>query len=193
MNTPSAALNPANGSTPVTPGQEGGTKIPPGTYQMRATDADLGYTAGSENEPAKPQVAVLLEFVDGPFAGQSLTWYGFFTEKTKAGTIRALRTIGWTGNDLSDLSTARGEAPCVVQNETDLQGVARAKVRFIGGGALALKNVMSDEQKKAFAVSMQAFAAGIVSEAKKPAEAGAGPAATGPNGLPVGPDGKPFF
>lgn len=181
MNMPNAALNPANGTAPATPAANA-PPIAPGTYDMRATDADLGYTAGSENEPAKPQVAILLEFVEGPYAGQSLTWYGFFTEKTKTGTMRALRLLGLTGNDISDLSTVRGNAPCVVVTEPDLQGVARAKVRFIGGGALALKNVMSEEQKKAFAASMSAFAASIVAEQKKP-EAEAAP------GTPA----KPFF
>ena len=134
---------------------------------MRATDAELGYTQGNDTEPPAPQVGVLLEFVEGPYKGTSITWYGFFTEKTKAATVRALRTLGWVSNDLTDLSAVRGEAPCTIQVEPDLQGVPRARVRFIGGGVIAMKTVMNEEQKKAFAASMQAFAATIAAPPKQ--------------------------
>lgn len=151
---------------PVSSTVKTGTSIVPGVYDMRATDADLGYTQGSEGNPPSPQVAVLMEFVDGPYKGQSITWYGFFTEKTKTGTIRALRLLGLVGDDVSDLSTVRGQAPCTVQVEPDLHGVAQAKIRFVGGGAIAMKNTMSPEQKKAFAASMQALVSTVKSEDK---------------------------
>ncbi len=141
----------------------------PGVYQMKCTDAELGFTSGSEGSEAKPQVALMLVFCDGPNEAQGLTWYGFFTEKTKAGTIRALRTLGWVGDDLGDLSTCRGEAPCTVVTEVDLNGNPRSKIRWIGGGALANKNPMNEDQKKAFAMSMRDFAksiAGDISKAK---------------------------
>ena len=145
----------------------------PGVYRMTALDADLGFTNGSEGEAGKPQVAVLLQFDEGPHKGTTLTWYGFFTEKTKLSTIRALRTLGWESNDLSELDTVRGSAPCVVETEGDLEGVVRARVRFIGAGVLAMKNTMDDAQKKAFALSMSALAATLKVEPKKePAAAG---------------------
>jgi len=150
-----------NGQADPTKPKGTDTTIKPGVYLMRATDAELGYTAGSDTEPAKPQVALLMEFVDGPYKGLSLTWYGFFTDKTKAGTIRALRAVGWQGDDLTELTTARGEAPCTVQTEADLDGVTRARIRFIGGGVIAMKSVMNHDQKKAFAASMRAFASTI--------------------------------
>lgn len=133
--------------------KKSGTTIQPGVYKMRATDAALGYTNGT---PPAPQVGVLMEFVDGPYKGLSLTWYGFFTDKTEVSTFRALRTLGKEDDDLSDLSMVTGEAPCTVVIEPDLNGVAQAKIRFIGGGAIAMKSVMSEEQKKAFAAAMKA-------------------------------------
>jgi hypothetical protein len=159
----------------------------PGVYKMRATDAELGYTNGTEAEPPKPQVGVLLEFSDGPYKGTSLTWYGFFTDKTRAGTIRALRTLGWAGDDLSDLSSVRGEAPCTIQTEPDLEGVVRARVRFIGGGTIAMKTTMSDDQKKAFAASMKAFASTIKADAPE------APAPGAPANGPTAPAGQKFF
>lgn len=136
----------------------------PGVYPMRAIDADLGYTAGGDASPPAPQVGVLLEFVDGPNKGLALTWYGHFTEKTKKQTLLALRTLGWTGNDLSALDSVRGEAPCTVGIETDLHGVMRPRVRFVGSAGLGIKNVMTPEQKKAFAASMLGLAETIKSE-----------------------------
>lgn len=177
----------------VAPQQQSGAGGPqPGVYPMRAIDADLGFTQGTEQEPAKPQVAVLLEFTNGPWKGTTLTWYGFFTDKTKQATIRALRSLGWQGDDLSDLSTVRGEAPCTIQMETDLEGVTRPRVRFIGGGVIAMKNTMNDEQKKAFAASMKAFAAGITAAAPaEPASPKSGPQSQG--GAPSAPQGGKFF
>ena len=125
---------------------------------MRAVEAQLGYT--NDN---KPQVAVLLEIVEGEHAGLTLTWYGYFTEKTETGTLRSLRLLGFKGDDLTDLSSVNGQAPCTIQAEADLKGVIHAKVRWIGGGALALKNVMTADQKAAFSASMKAKLAAIPS------------------------------
>lgn len=163
----------------------------PGVYPMRAVDAELGFTNGTETEPAKPQVAVLLEFLDGPFKATSLTWYGFFTDKTEKSTFLALRTLGWQGNDLSDLSTVRGEAPCTVQVEPDLEGTPRARVRFVGGGAIAMKNVMTPEQKKAFAAAMMGKAAGVQAIAQQVQGTPPGPNGATPGQL--GPTGQKFF
>lgn len=155
--------------------QRAGTTIQPGVYAMRAVDAELGYTQGTAEAPPAPQVAVLLEFIDGPYKGLTITWYGFFTEKTKQATVRSLRTLGFTGDNLADLATVRGEAPCTVVVENDLHGVAQARIRFVGGGAIAMKNTMSEEQKKAFATSMQAFISTVKGD-DKPAAGATGPA-----------------
>lgn len=154
--------------------------IPPGVYQMTAQEAELGYTQGNADSPPAPQVAVLLVFADGPFQGQALTWYGYFSEKTKAGTIRALRAIGWTGTDLANLTTARGTAPCTVQTDVDLDGVPRSRVRWVGGGGLAMKNVMSEDQKKAFSASMAGFIQAV----------GGAPQTTSPSSSPEKSKGK---
>lgn len=175
---------PTPASAPADATKKSGTTIQPGVYDMKCTDGELGYTAGNaeKGEAPAPQLALLMEFVDGPYKGLSITWYGFFTEKTKASTIRALRTVGWTGDDLTDLSTARGRAPCTVQVEADLQGVLQARIRFIGGGAIAMKNIMNTDQKAAFAASMKAFASTIAADEPKPASGGApgAPAAAAP-------------
>lgn len=125
--------------------------IEAGYYPMRVVEADLGYTSKQ-----RPQVALLLEIKAGAHAGEAYTWYGHFTDAARMRTIQSLRTLGWKGDDISELGTLiGGEAQCSIQIEPDLDGVDRARVGFIGRGNLAMKERMSDEQKKAFAASLK--------------------------------------
>lgn len=160
------------------------TTVKPGKYWMAVEigQVDLGYT---QSEGA--QVAVLLAFEDGDHAGEAVTWYGHFSEKTKQHTIRALRTLGWQGDDLSDLSTVTGRALCTVQVERGQKdGILRPRVRFVGGGSVALSNRMTDDQKRAFALSMKELARSIPAETPKKS------AANGKAKPPVATDDIPF-
>ena len=40
-----------------------------------------------------------------PDVGNSITYFGFFTDKTMKRTIESLRYIGWEGDDLAELPT----------------------------------------------------------------------------------------
>ena len=128
--------------------------ISAGRYRAQAREAQLGYTQGG-----KEQIAVQFALLDDGTGGAMLTWYGFFTEKTTARTLEALRICGWVGDDLSDLAgVTSNEVELVVEPEEGLDGVERMRVRWVnrrGGGALALKNAMSDEQRRAFAARLK--------------------------------------
>lgn len=124
-----------------------------GWDKFRVIEADLAFTSEQ-----KPQVAVLLEAVAGDSAGEQITWYGSFTENARKSTILGLRAIGWKGDDISNLTTVTGETECLVQIEPGLDGVARPRIRFVGrggGGGLAVKNRMNEDQKRAFAASLK--------------------------------------
>src|SRR5438445_10684785 len=69
---------------------------PEGTYRARATTWGLGSTGGD-----KEQVAVTFKLLDYP--GKVITYYGSFSEAALEFTVKALRTCGWTGVDISDL------------------------------------------------------------------------------------------
>lgn len=161
------------------------SEIVAGTFMMRALDAQLGYTAGD-----KPQVAVLLEYEEGPNIGQTRTWYGYFTDKTKTQTIKSLRALGLQGNDLSDLSSVRNSTACVTRLEPNQDGELVAKIAWVGAGTgVVMKNQMTPEQARAFAAAFKADMAANPAtekrEAPKPIE---GPDALQPNGQP-----KAFF
>lgn len=123
-----------------------------GRYRARGIQGALGETKGGAE-----QVAVEFEFLDEPVKGQRITWFGYFTDKTTEHTVKALRTCGWQGADLTDLSGVdANEVILVIQNE-EYEGTWRSKVRFINSlnGGLALKNPLDENKARAFAARMK--------------------------------------
>jgi len=138
-----------------------------GTYRAKALEAKLGLSSGG-NE----QVGVRFALLDRE--GESITWYGTFSEAAFEIAVRGLRAAGWKGDDLSDLSSLSGdsvpEVDLVVERET-YQGKTRAKVKFINsGGGLAMKQALVGDQAKAFAERMRAKVLAFNQQAGKPAE-----------------------
>lgn len=151
--------------------------IAAGTYRAFAKAAELGFTS-----KGNPQIAVSLALInneDEP-TGETITWFGFFTDATKERTIESLRYCGWIGNDLSDLKGI-GTLPVDVVIEHDTyEGKTRAKAQWInrpGGGVFKMEKPMDEAQKRKFAASMKALAAtvpaipgaGVAKPASKPA------------------------
>lgn len=142
--------------------------IPKGTYRALPLELELG-VAGTGAE----QVAVRLELLSGGQEGKRIVWYGFFTEKTAERTMESLRHMGWKGNDLSDLSTAKEECAVVIDHEQDQEGNAYARVKWINAaGGPMLKNVMDDAAKKAFALRMRGLAASVGAQGPRPKPTG---------------------
>lgn len=140
--------------------EQGYELIPPGVYPAVCIGADLGFTSGG-----KEQVALTFRLLDTPgFTGRQMTYYGTFTDGGQKHTIKALRTCGWRGEDLSDLSSALWdrsglEVELVVEHD-EYNGKLRDRVRWVnppGGGASGpvLKQPMTDAQRKAFAARMR--------------------------------------
>lgn len=156
--------------------------IPEGTWACRGVSYALGYTSQDGEQVG---VEIMLqpdqhEDVDG----RHITWYGQFSEKAEPFTLKTLRTLGWEGDDISDLSGIVDGPVCeaVIAHEEDLQGEIRARVRFInalGAGGVAMKSKMSEEQAKAFAERMRGRV--LAMKGKAPA------AAPKPNAKPAAP------
>lgn len=122
-----------------------------GDYRGRAIKGALG-TSKNGNE----QVGVEFELLDHP--GQSITWYGTFTEAAFEIAMRGLRAAGKHDDDLSDFSwiSSAPEVVLVVDHET-YNGKERAKVKFINSqGGLAMTNAMDATAAKSFADRMRA-------------------------------------
>jgi hypothetical protein len=120
-----------------------------------------------------PQVAVLFQITEGERAGENMTWYGYFTEKTQETTIKALRACGWQGDNLADLSGLDANEVTLVTEMEEYEGALREKVRWVNSGSgLALKARMDPQEASAFAASMRGFI--ISQKPASPAPPGSG-------------------
>lgn len=135
--------------------------IAAGLHRALAQSIQFGH-AGADD---KPQVAVEFKFVDENDAdcGYSITWFGFFTDKTLKRTIESLRYIGWKGDDLAELPTLAetgmlaDEVDLVVEHD-EYEGATRAKVAWVnkpGGGRVQLAKPMEVDSLKSFAARMK--------------------------------------
>lgn len=129
--------------------------LDPGKYRARAIEGAIG-----ETSTEKEQVTVLFELLDVP--GKTITWYGYWTEATWERTIEALRTMGWTGSDIDDLSElsdpSMPEVYLVIDQEPNEKGVLREKVKWVNksAGGLAMKTALEPTKARAFAERVKA-------------------------------------
>lgn len=130
-------------------------------YNAKAVAASLGKT----NE-GKPQIGITCEVIDHPdHVGETITWFGYFTEKTEDRTIESLQHFGWTGDDLSELADLDAEAcarllptPVSLVCEPDeYDGRVKLKVQWVNklGGAFAFKAPLEGADLKTFAAQMR--------------------------------------
>lgn len=137
-----------------------------GTYVARAVEWEFGWTK-NQNE----QVAVSFEATEGDFAGERIAWFGFFTDKTQKRTVESLRLCGWKGTDLSDLSGLDANEVKIVVAEEEYEGKVTLKVQWVNsltGGGIALKQVMTDAEKRTFAARMKSVIKGLDAQAGTP-------------------------
>lgn len=122
-----------------------------GKYRAKAGDWALG-----ESGNGKEQIAVEFELLDPDYSGQHITWYGYFSDGALEFTVKALRTMGWQGDDLLHLiGLDANEVVLVIENE-EYQGKTYAKVKWVNAiGGLALKTPMTPAKQQSFAAQMR--------------------------------------
>lgn len=131
--------------------------IAEGKYRMRAVE----HSQVTENENThNEEIRVLCEILEeGEFQGRYRTWYGYFTEATAERTIESLRTMGWRGNDITNISLEPDvEFQGVIKHEAgrDDPGKIRDRIAFINRLAGVYVGTPMDEgKKKAFAQRMK--------------------------------------
>ena len=115
-----------------------------GKYRARATDADLRVSKNG-NE----MVVVTFSI---PSEETSLTWFGTFSS-TKGSNValRALRAMGWAGDDITDLAGfTKNEVELDVEMET-WEGEARPKVKWVNPVKGSVGAAMDAGRKASFA------------------------------------------
>lgn len=128
---------------------------PEGDYKVKCVAHKFG-RAGTGTE----QIGIRLAVVEGPHKGTHFIYYGFFTDNTIEHTIKAMRALGFTGDDVRDVrSMYTSEAIAVVAHEADRDGKVRERVRWINGADVVMNDVMSPQELSGFAQRMRgAFA-----------------------------------
>lgn len=125
-----------------------------GRYRAKAREWDLGKAS-----TGTVQLGVSFDLLDRP--GQSIAWYGFFTEAALKTTVKAMRSMGWQGSDPSECAASGGgldanEVLLVVEHEQDQDGQLCARVRWVNSmGGLGMKEQLQGQDLKAFGAQLR--------------------------------------
>lgn len=161
--------------------------IQAGTYKARATQVLLTQS----KTKGTPGIQVNFQIQDEDFAGESIRWDGWLTEKTAERTFESLRYCGWHGDDISvfagegvldgcdmnDVEIVVKMEPYDGPNE-EYQGKSFPRVQWVnksGGRGLNVENAMAKPAAIAFAEKMK----GLAVKSRGAAPAAAAPAPTG--------------
>jgi hypothetical protein len=129
-------------------------RLPAGTFLADPISHAWGTTKNDGD-----QIAVMFEIVDGEYAGFQITWYGFFTDKTAARTLEALRYCGWGGDDLSRLQQdgfGTSRVSIVIEEErSDKDGQMYPRVRWVnrvgGAGKIKMERPLGEDRLRMLA------------------------------------------
>ncbi len=111
--------------------------------QMRGKPIASRIFLVGEGDKEKEAVGVQFAIVDGEHSGKTINKLLFFTDATIDITLKAMRAMGWTGPDPTNLAGMDAEVMLVIEDEIDEKyGGKRSSVRWVnaigmnGGKAL---------------------------------------------------------
>jgi hypothetical protein len=141
-------------------------KLEPGIYTAVATttetaDGPVKVQFGEASTGTK-QCAVNFEIVgEGPFAGQTIMWFGFLTKDSAKFTLEALRNIGFKGDDISKINDQPlDQLVSLTIEESEYQGKTSLKVAWVnrhgGGRGFELKKPLAKNDMAKFAATLRA-------------------------------------
>jgi hypothetical protein len=115
-------------------------------------------------------VMIRFQISSGDDAGNEITWWGFFTDKTKERTIEALRHAGCTfpGNDITNLEGLGSRHVELDIGHEEYNGQTRAKINWVnslGGMGIKKEEKLDAKGLKGFAARMRADLAGAAKTA----------------------------
>lgn len=144
--------------------------IPEGRWRalprlMSTTSGDeVACQFGESPEKHTPYISVVFEIIEeGDAAGGRISWKGYFSDNADATdrTIRAIKAIGFTGDELAVMPEQRpaNEVELVVQHkENPKTGKVYAEVAFVnelGGGGIKPEHQMTQADIRLFSAKMK--------------------------------------
>ncbi len=153
--------------------------IPPGDYRAVAvpvtTDDGPTFVQFGKTNSGKTFVLLNFEILDGPSAGKTISWRGFFTtEKAEKRTVESLRYCGFRGEELSAASAQEldQEVSIAIDHE-EYEGKVRDRVKWVnrpGGRGYKLKEQLPGADLKKLSSSLKLKVKDIPEEPGKKAE-----------------------
>lgn len=123
----------------------------------------FGETGEGDNKKEQVVVQFVVNDEHSAFNGWTISWFGYFTDKTIDRTFEALRYLGWVGDELAELPdlAAAGQLSNQVEiviDHEEYEGEWQAKVRWVnkpGGGAVRLKKPLEGRELASFSARMK--------------------------------------
>ena len=135
----------------------------------------ISYNFGMSPAKGTPGCAVMFEVTKGEHAGATVSWAGWFTDKTAERAIESLEHMGWRGDDpqTATVEDLPNEVEIVVEVETWTNDEGRAietsKVQWVNKVGAGVKlAAMGAGDSAAFASKMKGLVLGMRS--KKPSD-----------------------
>ncbi len=147
--------------------------IPEGRYRAVAVQVDTddgpAYVQFGYTKEDVRQVAVTFEILgheaytgeQADHVGEKLTWFGFFkTPKSSSIAIKALRMMGFKGDDFGAISEQElNSVVSIVVGHDEYDGKTRAKVQWVndpnGGQGFKMAKTMDKTSMRRFAAEMK--------------------------------------
>ena len=119
--------------------------IQSGTYKARGVEGSVQW---GTTKNGTDQMVVDLDLVD---IGERVSCFLYFTEKSAPHSVKRLRALGWTGDDLSDVRGIDAADVDVSVSYEEYNGKQQMKVEIVTGSTVTVQDPMSAGAKKSFA------------------------------------------
>src|SRR3954468_14263609 len=103
--------------------------IPEGKYNAVAVPVEGdSFVEWGETKAGEPKISMRFKLS----TGETIYWYGYFSENARDRTVKALRLVGFVGDSLADASNQRLNQPVqlVIKHE-EYNGKTSAKVQYV--------------------------------------------------------------
>jgi|WetSurSiteA1Bulk_404760.scaffolds.fasta_scaffold17502_2 hypothetical protein len=128
--------------------------IQPGKHKAKAIEFGIG-----KANTGMHQIGILFELSE---TKETITWYGHFSDAAYPYTVKAMRTCGWEGCDLTDLNDLKRNEVILVVDFEEYQGKQALKVKFINSiGSIAMSESIEGADLISFANQMKGKILGL--------------------------------
>lgn len=155
------------------------------------TFVQFGTTKGKDGSPGKKQVLMMFEILDGQHAGRRVPWWGYFTEKSWANTVKGLRACGFKGDELHTLPAQQlDQEVSITIGINEWEGKQNNRVAWVNPASSGIKlaDPMNGNDLRQFSAFMKSKASTIAAVDGKKADRSQKP---GSDSQPSGPQDSP--